>query len=101
VWDTAAPMARRRTTPSELPDAVRDAVERTMQATVGSAERTRDAVDELVKGAESRGRAVRDVVGGALPATQEDIRELRTELRRISRRLEAIEERLPAPKRSG
>jgi hypothetical protein len=41
------------------------------------------------------------------PATYEDVREVKAELRRISRRLDAIEERLPAkraaqrsPKRS-
>jgi hypothetical protein len=102
-------MARRRTTPKELPDAVRDAVERTVQATVGSADRGRaraqgamdelvDTVDDLRQGAEARisktGRAV-------LPATQEDVRAIRSELRQIARRLDAIEERLPAPKGGG
>jgi hypothetical protein len=102
-------MARRRTTPKELPDAVRDAVERTVQATVGSADRGRaraqgamdelvDTVDDLRHGAEARisktGRAV-------LPATQEDVRAIRAELRKIARRLDAIEERLPARKGGG
>jgi polyhydroxyalkanoate synthesis regulator phasin len=88
-------MARRRTTPKELPDAVRDAVERTVQATVGSAGRTRSraqgAVDELVE-------AVRGAEAGLtdrLPATREDLKELKAELRRIGRRLDAIEDRLP------
>lgn len=96
-------MAKRPGTPKELPDAVRDAVERTVQATVGSADRGRaraqgavdelvDTVDELRREAEARiskgGRAV-------LPATQEDVRAIRSELRAIARRLEAIEERLP------
>jgi hypothetical protein len=86
---------------------VREAVERTVQATVGSAGRTRnraqgavddlaETVDELVRGAESglarSGRAVR----GAIPATQDDLRAIRAELRAIGRRLESIEERLPA-----
>ena len=86
---------------------MREAVERTVQATVGSAGRTRnraqgavddlaEAVDDLVRGAESglarSGRAVR----GAIPATQEDLREVRAELRAIGRRLASIEERLPA-----
>ena len=90
---------------------MREAVERTVQATVGSAGRTRnraqgavdelsEVVDDLVRGAESglarSGRAVR----GAIPATQDDLRDLKAELRRVSRRLEAIEERLPA-RRSG
>jgi polyhydroxyalkanoate synthesis regulator phasin len=88
-------MARRRTTPKEL----LEAVERTVQATMGSArvtrERAQGAVDELVdslRGAEAN-------LTDRLPATREDIKELRAELRRIGRRLDAIEERLP--KRSG
>ncbi len=96
-------MAKKRPTPAELPDAVRDAVDRTVQATVGSAqftrERAQEAVDEVVRGAETRAGAVRQAVRGALeerrPATQEDIRDLVKELRGISRRLEAIENRLP------
>ena len=110
-------MARRRTTPKELPDALRDAVERTMQATVGSAEETRtraqgavdelvDTVDDLMRGAGTgiaRSReAVREALdAGRLPATQGDLRELKAELRRISRRLDSIEERLPAKRSSG
>jgi polyhydroxyalkanoate synthesis regulator phasin len=90
-------MARRRTNPKELPDAVREAVERTVQATVGSAERTRETVDELVKGSR---RAVSGAIDERRPATHEDIRELKAELRAIGRRLDAIEERLPARRKS-
>jgi hypothetical protein len=100
------PMASRRTTPKELPDAVRDAVERTVQATVGSAGRTRDraqgAVDDLVETVDDLVKGSRQAVRGALderlPATQDDVRALRSELRAIGRRLDAIEERLPAPR---
>jgi polyhydroxyalkanoate synthesis regulator phasin len=96
-------MAKKRATPVELPDAVREAVDRTVQATVGSAqftrERAQEAVDEVVRGAETRAGAVRQAVRGALeerrPATQEDMRDLAKELRSIARRLKAIEERLP------
>ena len=94
--------------PRDIPDALREAVERTVQATVETRGRAQGAVDdltgsvdELVKGAEKnisqRRRSVRAAVGERLPATQEDVRELRTELRRIARRLEAIEGRLPEP----
>ena len=82
-------MAGRKSTPKDLPDAVRDAVERTVQATAGSAERSRS----LAQG------ALDDIAGrvkGGLPATNEDIRDIKTELRRIGRRLDSIEERLPA-----
>jgi len=106
-------MAKRPSTP----DSLRDAVERTVQATLGSAERSRDrtqrsldelvdTVDQLVRGAEAGLARSRKVVTDALeerrPATLEDIRELKTELRKISRRLDEIEERLPARrKRAG
>jgi chromosome segregation ATPase len=100
-------MAKRPSSPSEL----REAVERTVQATLGSAERQRDrtqgaiddlagTVDNLRRGAEAGLARGRRVLEDRRPATHEDLRELRTELRRIGRRLDAIEERLPA-KRSG
>ncbi len=101
------PMAKRPTTPAEL----RDAVERTVQATLGSAERQRErtqgalddlagSVDQLRRGAEAGLARGRRVLEDRRPATSEDIRELKAELRRIGRRLDGIEERLPA-KRSG
>lgn len=99
-------MADRRSAPQRLPDAVREAVDRTLQATREGAETTRtraqDAVDELVKGAEAGAATVRERVRGAIeerrPATSDDLRELRRELRAIVRRLDAIEERLPKPR---
>ena len=97
-------MADRKSTPAGLPDAVREAVERTLDATRESAQTTRsraqEAVDELVKSAEAGAGAVRERVRGAIderrPATSDDLRELRKELRAIGRRLDSIEERLPA-----
>jgi chromosome segregation ATPase len=96
-------MARRPSTPAEL----RDAVERTVQATLGSAERQRErtqgalddlagTVDQLRKGAEAGLARGRRAIEDRRPATSEDIRELKAELRKIGRRLDAIEERLPA-----
>jgi uncharacterized membrane protein YgcG len=100
-------MAKRPSTPGDL----RDAVERTVQATLGSAERQRErtqgalddlagTVDQLRRGAEAGLARGRRVIEDRRPATSEDIRELKAEIRRIGRRLDAIEERLPA-KRSG
>jgi len=100
-------MAKRPSTPSEL----REAVERTVQATLGSAERQRDrtqgaiddlagTVDNLRRGAGAGLARGRQVIEDRRPATQEDIRELNVELRRIGRRLEAIEKRLPAKRSS-
>ncbi|TMK62154.1 MAG: hypothetical protein E6G53_14715 [Actinobacteria bacterium] len=102
-------MADRKSTPAGLPDAVREAVERTLDATRESAQTTRsraqEAVDELVKSAEAGAGAVRERVRGAIderrPATSDDLRELRKELRAIGRRLDAIEERLPAARAGG
>src|SRR5688500_17045197 len=100
-------MTKRPSTPGDL----RDAVERSVQATLGSAERQRartqgalddlaGTVDQLRRGAEAGIARGRRAIEERRPATSEDIRELRAELRRIGRRLDAIEERLPA-KRSG
>src|ERR687893_2822969 len=95
-------MAERR----DIPDALREAVERTVQATVGTRDLAQGAaselsasVDDLVKGAEKgitrRRRSVRAAVGERLPASQDDVKAIRAELRRIGQRLDAIEERLP------
>jgi polyhydroxyalkanoate synthesis regulator phasin len=90
---------------------LRDAVEKTVEATLGSAERSRSAaqgalddlvesVEDLRKGAEerlSRGRrSVTEAIEGRRPASSDDIKELKAELRAIGRRLDRIEERLPA-----
>jgi hypothetical protein len=91
--------------PRDIPDALRDAVDRTFRATVDTRDRAQgaaggitDAVDDLLKGAErnlSRSRrSVRSAVEDRLPATQDDMKALRAELRRIARRLESIERRL-------
>jgi hypothetical protein len=100
-------VAKRPSSPSEL----REAVERTVQATMGSAERQRErtqgalddlagSVGQLRKEAGAGIARGRRRVAGALeagrPATYEDVRALQADLRRIARRLEAIEERLPA-----
>jgi chromosome segregation ATPase len=96
-------MAKRPSTPADL----RDAVERTVQATLGSAERQRErtqgalddlagTVDQLRRGAGAGLAKGRRAIEDRRPATSEDIRELKAEIRRIGRRLDAIEERLPA-----
>jgi hypothetical protein len=95
-------MAKRPTTPADL----RDAVERTVQATLGSAERQRErtqgalddlagTVDQLRRGAGAGLAKGRRALEERRPATSEDIRDLKAELRRIGRRLDEIEERLP------
>ncbi len=85
------PMADRR----DIPDALREAVDRTVQATIDTRERAQAAADDLVKGAEKGGRNVRAAVEDRLPATQDDVKEIKSELREIGRRLDEIEKRLP------
>ncbi len=97
--------------PRDIPDALREAVERTVQATLdtrgraqGAASELSASVDDLVRGAEKglsrRRRSVRAAVGDRLPATQDDVKAIRAELRRIGQRLDAIEERLPPKPRA-
>ena len=112
-------MARRPSRPKEIPDSLREAVERTVDATLGSparaAERSREAaqgalddmvhsVDELRRGAEERlakrRRSVTGAIEGRRPANLDDVRELQAEVRAIARRLDAIEERLPAKRKA-
>lgn len=108
-------MARRPSRSSELPDSLREAVERTVDATLGSAGRSREAaqsalddvaqsVDELRRGAEERlakgRRSMTGAIEGRRPANLDDIRELKKELRALARRLDAIEERLPAKRKA-
>ena len=92
-------MAKKRSTPGDIPDALRDAVERTVEATRGSAQETRDraqgVLDEVVETVGRRGSSVLGAIEDRRPATQEDVKELKAELRRIGRRLDAIEGRLP------
>jgi hypothetical protein len=86
----------------DIPDALRDAVERTVKATIDRRTRAQDAmgdlagtVDQVVKGAEKNisrsGKTVRAAVEERMPATQDDLKEIRSELRRISKRLDALE----------
>ncbi len=85
-----------------------------MESTLGSAGRSREAaqgalddlagtVDDLRRGAEDRlvrsRKAVAEVIDTRRPATYEDVRDLQKELRAIGRRLDAIEERLPAARK--
>jgi hypothetical protein len=82
-----------------------------VESTLGSAGRSRDAaqgalddlsetVEELRRGAEQRiarsRKAVAEAIDTRRPATYDDVRELKAELRAIGRRLDAIEKRLPA-----
>ena len=70
-----------------------------MQATLGGAEQTRgraqEALDEVVSGAEQGAKTVRarvrKTVEATRPATADDIRALRREIRALAKRVEALE----------
>ena len=64
---------------------LREAVERTVDATLKGAE------ERLTRGR----RSMTEAIEGRRPATNDDIKELKKELRAIGRRLDKIEERLP------
>ena len=72
-------MAKRPTTPGDIPDALREAVERTVEATRGSAQETRDraqgVLDELVETLERSRSAVLGAIDDRRPATQDDVKE--------------------------
>ena len=89
--------------PQRLPETVRAAVERTVQQTIGSAQSTREraqeAVDEVVRRAETGagvvGRSVRGAFEEARPATHDDLRQLSEQLTAVTQRLDELEKRLP------
>jgi hypothetical protein len=102
------PMAKRPSTPGDL----REAVERTVQATLGSAERQRErtqgalddlagTVDQIRRGAGAGLARGRRALERSRPANYDDVREIKAELRRLGRRLDAIEDRLPAKRSTG
>jgi polyhydroxyalkanoate synthesis regulator phasin len=82
---------------------VRDAVERTIAATVGSAQQTRgraqDAVDDLVERAEASAEQVRQRVRATRPATYDDVTDLQKEIRALGRRIDELEKRTPAKRK--
>jgi polyhydroxyalkanoate synthesis regulator phasin len=87
---------------AEAADAVRAAVDRTFQATVGQAQMTRERAQELVDELAGAAGRVRSVLEDLRVATGEDVRELRAGLRSLERRVSALErDSSPAVKRPG
>ena len=73
--------------PAEAADAVRSAVDQTFQATLGARGRAQELVDELATAA-SR---VRDALDEVRLATGDDVKDLRKEIRKLERRVTALE----------
>lgn len=88
---------------ADAADAVRTAVDRTFQATVGQAQVTRGRAQEIVDElAQATGR-VREVLDDLRVATGDDVKELRAESRDLRRRVSALERRIdeaPAARRA-
>lgn len=74
----------------DIQDALREAVDRTVRASIDTRERAQGAAGGVAG-------SVRSAVEDRLPVTQEDMKALRAELERIDRRLRAIEQRLDHP----
>jgi polyhydroxyalkanoate synthesis regulator phasin len=80
-------------------DALRGAVDRTYQATVGQAQVTRERAQELVDElAHSAGR-VRQILDDLRLASNDDVRRLQEQLGALEKRVAALEKK-PAPRRS-
>ncbi len=73
------------------PDAVRAAVDQAFQAGVGQARGTQERAQELVDELAQAAGRVREVLDDLRPPTAEDIRELRTGLDALERRVAALE----------
>jgi hypothetical protein len=71
----------------DIQDALREAVDRTVRASMDTRDRAQGA-------AEGVAGSVRSAVEDRLPVTQDDMKALRAELARVDRRLQEIERRL-------
>jgi len=80
-------------------DALRSAVDRTYQATVGQAQVTRERATELVDElAQSAGR-VRQILDDLRLASGDDVRRLQERIDALEKRIAALEKK-PAPRRT-
>jgi polyhydroxyalkanoate synthesis regulator phasin len=96
LWKTAVPAMPTRKTPQEqVQQTLREAVDRTVS--VGQQTRTRayDAVDDIGKAA---GR-FRQQIEGRAPATHDDLDAIRSELRRLAKRIEKLEKKATSKKK--
>jgi polyhydroxyalkanoate synthesis regulator phasin len=78
-------------------ESVRSAVERTFQATAGQAQVTRERAQELVDELSGATTRVREVLEDLRVATGEDVKALEAKIRKLERRIAALEkDRAPA-----
>jgi polyhydroxyalkanoate synthesis regulator phasin len=82
------------------PDALRGAVERTMQATMGQAQLTRERAQEIVDELAGTAGRVRDALEELRPVAGDDLKGLRARLDALERRVAELEARRP-PRATG
>jgi polyhydroxyalkanoate synthesis regulator phasin len=86
--------AKKEAKPADPVGAVRTAVERTFQATAGSAQSTRTRAQDLVDEVAGAAGRVREMIDDM--RVLEDLKGLRTEMEALSRRVAALEAAPPA-----
>jgi polyhydroxyalkanoate synthesis regulator phasin len=90
VWETQRrAMATRKTPQEQVQATLREAVERTVNAGQQTRSRAQEAVDDLGRAA---GR-VRAQIEGRSPATHDDLKAIRDELRALARRIDKLEKK--------
>jgi polyhydroxyalkanoate synthesis regulator phasin len=82
-------MATRKTPQEQVQATLREAVERTVSAGQQTRSRAQEAVDDLGRAA---GR-VRAQIEGRSPATHDDLKAIRDELRALARRVDKLEKK--------
>jgi polyhydroxyalkanoate synthesis regulator phasin len=82
-------MANRKTTQEQVQATLREAVDRTVHAGQQTRTRAQEAVDDLGRAA---GR-VRAQIEGRSPATHDDLKAIRDELRNLAKRIDKLEKK--------
>lgn len=77
--------------PPNTAEAVRTAVDRTVQATLGQAQVTRERAQELVDELAGVPGRVREALDDLRPVSQEDVKALRLRIEQLEKRLAALE----------
>jgi polyhydroxyalkanoate synthesis regulator phasin len=88
-------MASRKTPQKQVQATLRDAVDRTVSVGEQTRSRAQEAVDEFGKAA---GR-LRQQIEGRAPATHDELDSIRSELRRLAKRVEKLEAKKKAPQK--
>src|SRR4051794_9430429 len=97
LWKTAdRAMATRKTPQEQVQATLREAVDRTVSVGQQTRSRAQDAVDDIGKAA---GR-FRQQIEGRAPATHDELEAIRQELRDLARRIDNLEKKATAKKKT-